>query len=142
MLSASDVGALHRRERWFLLGYSKHNGLDAFEEQRGFGQAISDDKEREDKAGKFKGAGSPSMLADTKSEKCSGLSGRKEARLSTARICDEYETIVDWQEAVSNVCRTVDGVSSGMDRIKALGNAVVPLQAREAFKILSGMEQE
>lgn len=29
-----------------------------------------------------------------------------------------------------------------MDRLKALGNAVVPIQAREAFMILAGIKQQ
>jgi DNA (cytosine-5)-methyltransferase 1 len=36
--------------------------------------------------------------------------------------------------------RESDGVQNWRDRIKALGNAVVSEQAKEAFKILSGME--
>lgn len=36
------------------------------------------------------------------------------------------------------VCRTDDGFSSRVDRLKCLGNAVVPLQGRLAWKILRG----
>lgn len=38
------------------------------------------------------------------------------------------------------LCRGNHGVSNRVDRIKCLGNAVVPLQAREAFKILAGYQ--
>jgi len=36
--------------------------------------------------------------------------------------------------------RVVDGFSGRVDRIKALGNAVVPLQAKVAFERLMGIE--
>jgi len=38
------------------------------------------------------------------------------------------------------VGRVVNGLSNRVDRIKCLGNAVVPLQAKEAFKELLGIK--
>lgn len=40
------------------------------------------------------------------------------------------------------VDRTGDGLPKRLDRIKSLGNSVVPLQAREAFKELMGLEHQ
>ena len=50
------------------------------------------------------------------------------------------EAINEWQEAVSKVCRITDGIPQRVDRLRALGNAVVPIQAKEAFKILMGLK--
>jgi hypothetical protein len=37
------------------------------------------------------------------------------------------------------ICGVANGIPNWMDRIKALGNSVVPLQTREAFKKLLSM---
>lgn len=45
----------------------------------------------------------------------------------------------DWWATEPRICRVVDGVPDRVDRIKALGNAVVPACAREAFIRLMGL---
>ena len=35
--------------------------------------------------------------------------------------------------------RKANGIPQQMDRVRALGNSVVPQQAKEAFKILMGL---
>jgi DNA (cytosine-5)-methyltransferase 1 len=44
-----------------------------------------------------------------------------------------------WWEVEPDVDRVVDGLPNRVDRLKCLGNAVVPLQARTAFEILMGL---
>lgn len=46
----------------------------------------------------------------------------------------------EWWEVEPDVGRVVNGLLFRVDRVKCLGNAVVPLQAREAFKRLMGLE--
>ena len=126
-LSAAEVGALHRRERWFLLAYS-------------------DGSRREEQCGTV------SAQAQQPAVKCDGNNnGESSEQTHSCTISESskgrawggytgqywpFESRTDWQEAVSNVCRGVDGVPNRVDRIKALGSAVVPQQAREAFKRL------
>lgn len=93
MLSAFDVGAPHKRDRWFLLANA-----------RGWGRTARMEIEKQER----------------KSE------ARGNCRWTTEPI----------------VARVANGVRHRVDRIKGLGNAVVPAQAREAFMRLMGIEQE
>lgn len=61
-------------------------------------------------------------------------------------ICKEaqgesgYSLSTSWQDRTNEFLRDVLGLQAGVDRIKCLGNSVVPLQAREAFKRLMGLD--
>jgi len=102
-LSASAVGAKHKRERWFL-------------------------------------------LAHTKGERVQGLrsSGEQEPYAYVQQglsMCESERPIqTDWQTEPS-VDRVVDGLLHRVDRVKCLGNSVVPKQVREAFKQLTGLKE-
>lgn len=52
-----------------------------------------------------------------------------------------FKSIEEWREACSTICRTTNGVPCRVERIKALGNAVVPAQCKKAFEILAGIEK-
>lgn len=93
-LSAFEVGANHRRDRWFGLAYSDCHDL---WEQPWGGKGTCREKEKEH----FR---------------------------------------ADWWAREPRVSRVAHGLPARMDRLRGLGNAVVPLQAREAFKRLIGIQ--
>ena len=60
-----------------------------------------------------------------------------ETRLSFS-VCSSDKPIPD--DIYPRVVRMADGIPFGVDRVRALGNAVVPSQAREAFERLMGLK--
>lgn len=98
VISASDVGAPHKRERWFLLAHSKSER---------FGKG--------------------------------GLPVGEKKKDTHTIIGNEYRIWNAENENPSPFCGMDDGIPQRLDRIKALGNAVVPHQAGKAFQILSGL---
>ncbi len=101
-LSAYDVGAPHRRDRWFLLAYTRSSGLERL----------------------------GSRTVSPEAEVTLPPSGGRDELLAQPTSAWVSEP---------NVCRMAHGVSRRLDRIRSLGNSVVPSQAREAFSRLIGI---
>lgn len=97
-ISAASVGALHHRERWFLLANAKS------QRSQEIGQPM-----------------------------------RQEKEYTMPKYSIKYDAWDKEPENKFELARVANGVQDRPHRIKALGNAVVPAQAREAFRILSGM---
>lgn len=108
-LSATEIGANHKRNRWWLLAHSRCEQERASENLRS--------------------------------------EGKKSVGQDTTDICKEFsdsrnrETAkrVKWWKTEPAVDRVVNVLPFRVDRIKSIGNAVVPLQARKAFKELIGL---
>lgn len=224
VISASGVGALHRRERWFLLAHSKHNGASACEGRESIGSSIAsrEQHEQEEMFGKIERASCLSTdvahanestgrrelrdlqeendelfkskeqrenkatesnngsqnVADSQSKRLerqwrsterkvkeqSEPSMRSEddgnansipSREANTRAVTQYiksqawgeyslyrpfKSRNDWQKIVSEMGKCSDGLPHQVDRLKALGNAVVPQQVRKAWMILTGLQ--
>ena len=108
VISASSIGALHKRDRWFML--AKSNLCDS---------NIQSSKQAN---------------KETKS-----YASEKETWGRSSRQSWPFASINDWKEYLSEMDKCSNGISFGLDRSRALGNSVVPQQAREAFKILMGI---
>lgn len=108
-LSASEVGANHKRDRWWLLAYANSNSES--------NESI-DDKQI-------------AMVADTNRTS-------QQRRSISIGIHQERANFSEsnWWKAEPAVDRVADGVASRSHRLKALGNGQVPLQAAVAFKLL------
>jgi DNA (cytosine-5)-methyltransferase 1 len=170
VISAASVGALHRRERWFLLGYSQHFRPHGTEERRSVEASVYTCEKGTEEASESKGAGASEVLAresfshaticndwksasesvsgqeselgigsiktDVANSRCECEGGKEEPGRSSFYDprCSRF-----WAVEPS-VGRVAHGVPRRVDRIRGLGNAVVPKQAKEAFKILMGKE--
>jgi DNA (cytosine-5)-methyltransferase 1 len=108
---ASAVGACHQRDRWWLVAYPKG------QQRNDRGSAHSAGSAR---AAAQLGNGDG---ADAANSSGSGLQGQEPAwRPAAGSLCP------DWGGYLSQpvLCRGDDGLSGRVDRLKALGNAVVP----------------
>lgn len=110
-VSASAVGACHRRDRWWCIAYPAHllrNGISV-----GHGRQCGPGEVPES------GDGDCSAPANTSCPR----SQRNRPRWTAAHRLDP-----NWGGYVSEpvLCRGDDGLSARVDRLRALGNAVVP----------------
>lgn len=110
MLSAADVGAPHKRERWFCLARRRLSNARSEHDQSNTRSVDQTSCQGQQQIGR-------------NGPHCMGTS--------------QLESI-DWK-AEPTLDRMVNGVPHQMDRIKRLGNAVVPQQAKIAFEILMGI---
>jgi DNA (cytosine-5)-methyltransferase 1 len=177
VISAASIGALHRRDRWFLLAHAKHDGAFACQRRESARESIASREQYESEESIWKAERASCLsgdVADSTSQSANGYPKREEeehslpsqsgndgytdsiaseqtdsgtepqqegeeARRRFARFYWPYESREHWQEAVRTVCRTSDGVQGQVDRLKGLGNAVVPQQCRAAFEYLIGV---
>jgi DNA (cytosine-5)-methyltransferase 1 len=145
MLSAKAVGAPHKRDRWFMLAArrstygsnTEHNGRYGSALTGSPGETICDNAEGQDCTSEFEGVGSSDLLAYTMRER---LQGQREI---SSGVSEKYNDTCDnsWWEVEPSVGRVVDGCPARVDRIKTLGNGVVPLQVKIAFEYLIGLKE-
>jgi len=115
-LSAAALGAPHIRDRAWILGYAHGDGEPALPQHDEASGMQANDSDTEPRL-------EPLVRA-------MGRTGRKHEPIPGNRV---------WQAEDSPVGMGVaDGVPHRMDRLRALGNAQVPIVAATAYRILSG----
>jgi len=104
-IPASAVGACHQRDRWWLVAYSNHAGVEA-----PWSKQLA---ARAQQHGELDAAHS---------------SGTRLERSEHSQWRIAQQLCPDWGGYISEpvLCRGDDGLSGRVDRLKALGNAVVP----------------
>lgn len=117
-LSAQEVGANHKRERWFCLAHSNNR--------------FSEFAHKEIQAGR-------ASVNNGRDDFSYSYSMRKLQQKGCFKKLRERTCNSSWWKTEPNVGRVADGVQFRVDRIKCLGNAVVPFQARTAFESLIGL---
>lgn len=124
IVSASEVGAPHKRERWFLLAHasSARRGIQSDRQPKRKDSSIS----RND--------GEEKSLAHSDGQRWKRTGWQKQEYSESSRSIGR-----EWWKAEPSVGRVAHGIQNRVDRLRGLGNAVVPIQAREAFKRLMGI---
>jgi len=150
IFSAREVGASHQRKRVYIMGNSKHYGPPTAKKRSGNTQNGARTKERQVQAVESSRASESNSccnirnckLADTISERLQRIerfrgynrktqSGKESANGSIAECSNDSK---QWSWAPEpRVGRVVDGCADRVDRIRLLGNAVVPQTAAKAY---------
>lgn len=149
---ASDVGANHHRDRWWCLAKycdrdvcnPNHDGQPAAKIRESLATRGYRNTQRSQQACESSGSGCEhEILAHA-----NGFSQQGQFRESAnAQRWTQQDrgssgscsTGGKWWEAEPRLDRVADGVAHRVDRLKAIGNGQVPLQAAVAFKILESM---
>ena len=130
IIPACAKNAWHRRDRVWIVAYAK--GGDADRNARKF-QGKNEQAERSERPEKWlsKFGSTGDVPADTNNARCN------EQRQS---ITDGAELFApkcsSWWEAEPGMGRVVDGLPNRVDRLKGLGNAIVPQVAYEIFSAI------
>lgn len=148
-ITAASVGANHKRERWFLLAYANGVELRVEQQRETLGRFDFQEPEKTE----LRNNGSPKSLADAEGERyqagapSDGFSKGVEtqsrgqnAERHGAEVVEPYFRS-DWWAIEPALGRVAHGVPNRVDRIKCLGNSVVPLQVKTAFEILVGLKE-
>lgn len=141
-LRASDCGANHQRDRWWLLASNTNTMCERLE-----GGGKTGNLETQTGPGFARSHGATIELdADVSNTECQRLQGQGEYvnAINSAQGSDWEATEFkhggssDFWSIESNVGRVANGVPHRVHRLKGLGNAQVPLQAAVAWKLLGG----
>ena len=141
---ACDAGAPHKRERVFICAFNTYGKRrNAFGIQNGeFGKTV-------DKASERKPCGASWVygnISDTASNKL-GMFG-SEKKTEEVGSCGQDNGIRaqenasgEWWQVEPDVGRVANGISSRVDKLRCLGNAVVPQQIYPLFKAIADFER-
>ena len=139
-ISAEALGAVHKRQRFFLVGYPFGGRLSGVYRRRA-GEESEDGR---------------SQVADSERKGLEGHAGdgndgnkpRREYKITTGSVTEggvssrERERYEGWWTTEPSVGRVAYGVPARVDRLRALGNAVVPQAAEWIGRRLVELERK
>lgn len=150
MWGAVDVGAPHKRERVFIIAHSDSERRNTNKIQRGFLEKSRDEKnERRVQESRVQfgrvccGIPDPCGKRETewRERKLSEI-GETERKRGNKRNGISVHDGWKWWEIEPDVGRVAYGIPARMDRLRCLGNAVVPYQAYPIFEVIAELEEE
>jgi DNA (cytosine-5)-methyltransferase 1 len=137
IVSASDCGAPHKRDRLWLVANSTQLQRNGSNNNAGVGVGSESFPESRDDgwAGYVADA---NEIRPQRQWAADGALGWKTSRRPVG-LCNGAHTgrATDWWASEPNVGRVADGVAARVDRLKAIGNGQVPAVAATAFRVLN-----
>ena len=146
VISAASVGAKHRRERWFLLAHANDYGSSANSNRRSSRECVTSwqkSRQPSENIGETERTISLSRdVADAHGERFEKELRQPERQAQEFTFPDiqtQYGSPDQEPENKLELVGVANDVPYRSHRIRALGNSVVPTQAKEAFRILLGI---
>jgi len=132
VIPACATGAPHRRDRVWILGYSDEQGL------QGHGELFERTSEW------IIGQTSKDVADSSSIRRIEGATCRgeipEETRWAEPDLRDKPQETGEWWFSEPDVGRVANGIPNRVDRIKALGNAIVPQVAEVIFGAIKKIE--
>ena len=144
MWGACDVGAPHRRDRVFIVGRNADcdNETEKQEFSRGKNsETCGDSGNFSHAAGKRRYENEVQLGNLEKSGKEKNGGGIQESGVQSKRICGSFPGAIEWWQTEPGVGRVAYGVPNRVDRLRCLGNAVVPYQVLPIFEAIRKIEE-
>jgi len=145
IFSAREVGAPHQRKRVYILGNSEHYGLSTSEVRGGASTTSNNTAQGQNEAIKSQRASQPDCGGDLSGANIMANSNNKRfgqskqanetqssKRLDSGSVSQRKNVAYKWPPE-PRVGRVVDGCADRVDRIRMLGNGVVPQTAAKAY---------
>ena len=149
IIPASGVGAWHQRKRVWIIGYSEHNGSFTSEIKRRNSEVNERSSQRKNEtlqSERTNGSRNNEDVSNSNSRFKKRENDEIQSRWNTSTNGSSAKSKTWWQTQ-SKLCGVPDGISYELDkdrsnRIKALGNSIVPEIAYEIAKAILVAENE
>lgn len=138
-LRASDVGAPHHRDRWFLLAYSISDGTHGRRKCKIRNSGANESAPPKWSDDVFSLEGCRESLADANNKRCKEFNATGISEIpGWDGWCFDAGRGESWWSIEPELGRVANGVPNRVGQLKGYGNAQVPLQAATAWRLLGG----